>query len=254
MTQKIQKFLQKHKIETTDIKYILRQQDQTLIYLLDQEPVSTYLSARIIVEHLKPGYLISVNKSVYLNTHFVINIDKNLYTMIDNRKFKGRYHKTEEQKQFEYKWKSTKNSPDFSSNYLSHLTIFDDCPVGFCIIEIVFDKEGSGVDFIFRYCNRKMEEIEEIPVEEMVGHSFRSLFHGDGLKWLASYTDVAMNNTQKTIHAYSPGLNKYLSVYCFQVKERFCGCFVLNAAETAKDILSRIQSVSTLSLSLKRKK
>ena len=31
----------------------------------------------------------------------------------------------------------------------------------------LFDAGGHGVDFIFRYCNKHMEVVEGIPVEEM---------------------------------------------------------------------------------------
>ena len=35
-------------------------------------------------------------------------------------------------------------------------------PVAYCVIELVFDAEGHGVDFVFRYCNKQMEVVEGI--------------------------------------------------------------------------------------------
>jgi len=29
-------------------------------------------------------------------------------------------------------------------------------PLAFCVIELVFDANGRGVDFVFRYCNEEM--------------------------------------------------------------------------------------------------
>ncbi|NME44836.1 hypothetical protein HF861_08060 [Faecalicoccus pleomorphus] len=88
-----------------------------------------------------------------------------------------------------------------------------------------------------------MESIEELSIDEMVNHSFFYLFPNDGLKWVACYADSAINGTQKVIHEYSPSLDKYLSVYCFQVKERFCGCIVFDSEEMVKDILSSVNPV-----------
>lgn len=247
---KIQKFLKKNQVEVSDIKYILRQKGQTLLYLFDKEPLTTYIPAKTIVDGLVPDMFIHINKGVYLNSHFVINIEKNIYTMVDNHKFEGRKRLTQKQKDFHYQWRSMKNAPDFTGSLLSDLSAFDDCPLGFCIIEIVFNDDGSGIDFIFRYCNKKMESIEGLSIDQMVDHSFYKLFHGDGLKWLASYVDVAMNNTQKIIHEYSPKLKKHLSVYCFQVRERFCGCIVFDSADVIKDIFSHIQPTSDSSFSV----
>lgn len=53
-------------------------------------------------------------------------------------------------------------------------------PLAFCIIELVFDAEGHGVDFVFRYCNDEMAVVEGIPVSEMLNRSFYEVFeNGD---------------------------------------------------------------------------
>ena len=44
----------------------------------------------------------------------------------------------------------------------------DEMPLAYCVIELVFDEDGHGVDFIFRYCNKEMAVVEGVPVEEML--------------------------------------------------------------------------------------
>lgn len=57
-------------------------------------------------------------------------------------------------------------------------------PLAFCVIELVFNEDGRGVDFIFRYCNAEMEKVEGVPVEEMLNRSFYEVFRNGDKKWL----------------------------------------------------------------------
>ena len=59
-------------------------------------------------------------------------------------------------------------------------------PLAFCIIELVFDAEGHGVDFVFRYCNDEMAVVEGIPVSEMLNRSFYEVFENGDKKWLVA--------------------------------------------------------------------
>lgn len=52
----------------------------------------------------------------------------------------------------------------------------DEMPLAYCVIELVFDEDGHGVDFIFRYCNKEMTVVEGVPVEEMLNRSFLKYF------------------------------------------------------------------------------
>ena len=45
-------------------------------------------------------------------------------------------------------------------------SIMDEMPLAYCVIELVFDEDGHGVDFIFRYCNKEMAVVEGVPVAE----------------------------------------------------------------------------------------
>ncbi|MCB5755966.1 hypothetical protein LIR06_13735 [Mediterraneibacter faecis] len=63
-------------------------------------------------------------------------------------------------------------------------------PLAFCIIELVFDAQGHGVDFVFRYCNDEMAVVEGVPVSEMLNRSFYEVFENGDKKWLVTYACV----------------------------------------------------------------
>ena len=72
-------------------------------------------------------------------------------------------------------------------SFFEKCCILDDMPVAYCVIELVFDEDGHGVVFVFRYCNKHMEAVEDIHVEEMLNRSFYEVFKNGDRKWLISY-------------------------------------------------------------------
>lgn len=100
-------------------------------------------------------------------------------------------------------------------------------PVAYYVIELVFDEDGHGVDFVFRYCNKHMKVVEGIPVEEMLNRSFYEVFKNGDRKWLIAYADVALNGVQRTLHDYSPEIDKNLTIYCYQPQPGYCACVLV---------------------------
>ena len=100
------------------------------------------------------------------------------------------------------------------------------CPIAFCVIELVFSEEGHGIDFVFRYCNKEMEVLEGVPVEQMVNRSFYEVFpHGDK-KWVIPYAEVALNGKKRILQDYSPEIDKNITVRCYQPEQGYCACIL----------------------------
>ena len=112
-------------------------------------------------------------------------------------------------------------------SFFEKCSILDDMPVAYCVIELVFDEDGHGVDFVFRYCNKHMKVVEGIPVEEMLNRSFYEVFKNGDRKWLIAYADVALNGVQRTLHDYSPEIDKNLTIYCYQPQPGYCACVLV---------------------------
>ena len=99
--------------------------------------------------------------------------------------------------------------------------------LAFRIIELVFDAEGHGVDFVFRYCNDEMAVVEGVPVSEMLNRSFYEVFENGDKKWLVTYADVALNGNKHILQDYSPEIDKTLTIYCFQPAPGYCACVLI---------------------------
>ena len=118
-------------------------------------------------------------------------------------------------------------SEDSSLQLFDHCSFLNDMPLAFCIIELVFDANGHGVDFVFRYCNDEMSVVEGVPVSEMLNRSFYEVFENGDKKWLVTYADVALNGNKHILHDYSPEIDKTLTIYCFQPASGYCACVLI---------------------------
>lgn len=114
--------------------------------------------------------------------------------------------------------------------------VLDNMPLAFCVIELVFNEDNAGVDFIFRYCNKQMEIVEGKSINEMLNHSFYKVFPHADKKWLVAYSEVAVTGKSTTFKDYSPEIDKDLLIMCFQPVEGFCAC-VLNPIENVSKLI-----------------
>ena len=72
-----------------------------------------------------------------------------------------------------------------------------------------------------------MDVVENTPLNEMVNHSFYAVFKNGDRKWLITYADIALNGGQRTLHDYSPEIDKTLTIYCYQPQPGYCACVLV---------------------------
>ena len=152
--------------------------------------------------------------------------------MTDGSVFQGRKRNISQHKHFRQalglsKEQNEKTEKIIPLELLEKYSILNDMPLAFCVIELVFDANGRGVDFVFRYCNEEMAVVEGIPVSEMLNNSFYEVFENGDKKWLVTYADVALNGKKVILHDYSPEIGKDLTIYCFQPHPGYCACILL---------------------------
>lgn len=194
------KWLEKHELSAENILYLYRQSRRTVFHREDGEEFTPFAPLQVLLALLPEADFLRINKGVAVNRARIINIDTDgVYTMSDGRTF------------------------------LEKCTLLNEMPLAYCVIELVFNAEGHGVDFIFRYCNAEMAVMEGVPVEKMLNRSFYEVFRNGDKKWLVAYADVALNGTKRILHDYSPEIGKYLTIYCYQPTPGFCACVLQKA-------------------------
>ena len=226
-------FFERKNIDIANILYLTRQNPHTKITFFDGKEILTEIPVKEIAIYLPDEEFVNITKGVLLRKSQIVNIsDDGLYTMTDGSVFQGRKRNISQHKQLRQalglsKEQNEKAEKMIPLELLEKCSILNDMPLAFCVIELVFDANGRGVDFVFRYCNEEMAVVEGIPVSEMLNNSFYEVFKNGDKKWLVTYADVALNGTKVILHDYSPEIGKDLSIYCFQPHPGYCACILI---------------------------
>ncbi len=241
MEGKILKYFKKNHIQIENIKYLTREDSKTCIHLLNDKTFFTYITIKDFFSSLEAHDFICVNKGIIVAKKQINFIEDGIYHMSDGSTFQGRKRTVAAHKRLnETLHQSIADNLQTVSDIQNRFSILDNMPIAFCVIELVFNNDGHGMDFVFRYCNRQMEVIEGKTIEEMMNHSFFSVFPNADKKWLVAYTDVAVNGNARYIRDYSPEIEKEIFVRCYQPLEGFCACLLspvddLNKAQPANN-------------------
>lgn len=122
-------------------------------------------------------------------------------------------------------------SPVENNDYGEYYKVFDSMPFAFADIEMVFDDEFKAVDWIFRYGNEALAELEKTPLKKIIGSSFSSIFPNMDAKWLGSYERAALFGETLKIIDYSPEIDAYLDIICFPTFKGHCGCILFDISK-----------------------
>ena len=226
-------FFERKNIDIANILYLTRQNPHTKITFFDGKEILTAIPVKEIAIYLPDEEFVNITKGILLRKSQIVNIsDDGLYTMTDGSVFQGRKRNISQHKQLRQalglsKEQDAKAEKMIPLELLEKCSILNDMPLAFCVIELVFDANGRGVDFVFRYCNEEMAVVEGISVSEMLNNSFYEVFENGDKKWLVTYADVALNGTKVILHDYSPEIGKDLSIYCFQPHPGYCACILI---------------------------
>lgn len=226
-------FFERKNIDISNILYLTRQNPLTKITFLDGKEILTAIPVKEIAIYLPDEEFVNITKGILLRKSQIVNIsDDGLYAMTDGSVFQGRKRNTSQHKQLRQalglsKEQNEKTEKMIPLELLEKCSILNDMPLAFCVIELVFDANGRGVDFVFRYCNEEMAVVEGIPVSEMLNNSFYEVFENGDKKWLVTYADVALNGKKVILHDYSPEIGKDLTIYCFQPHPGYCACILI---------------------------
>ncbi len=228
----LQRFFKRNKIEIEKILYIYHHDRKTVVCHEPGREIFSSAPLQEVLAFLPEEDFISISRNAIVRRDKILNISHDgVYTMLDGKTFQGRtrYLSTHRRlkKEMESGIKKAGKANPHPLSFLEKCSILDDMPVAYCVIELTFDEDGHGVDFIFRYCNKYMEVVEGIPVEDMLNRSFYEVFKNGDRKWLVSYADVALNGSKRTLSDYSPEIDKNLTIYCYQPEPGFCACVLV---------------------------
>lgn len=168
----------KKKIRIADILYIIKSEYLSLIHLIDGDILQTITPIYELKEMLGDD-CIEVKKGCIVSVSAITNIKDKIYLCngeaIDftARRRKAVRQEWREKQKMMIDEINGQNPPRTDEEYHKYYEICDKFPFAFTDIEMVFNEKRRAVDWIFRYGNEALAELEGVPLKEMIGSTFQ---------------------------------------------------------------------------------
>lgn len=223
-------------LEIDHILYVAMKRNDAYIHTAKDKVYSVRMTLTELMDRLGDEFLL-VHRSVLVSARAIHKIDDKIYLSNGEELDYVVRKKKALQKQFQEIQRriihgfDTADVPLTKEEYMEYYRSFDYMSIAFTDIEMVFDEENNAVDWIFRYGNQALAELEKVPLEQLIGKSFGSIFKNMDSKWLRSYERVTLYGEKREIIDYSPEIDTYLKIICFPTFKGHCGCILFNVSE-----------------------
>ena len=226
---RIARILKRNHFSSEDILYLTHEGQRTVFHLQDSRTIPTPIPLKRVVACFPASDFWSIQKGIVVARRYVISIEgKGQYTMSDGAQFQGRGRNPAEHKrraeQLQVLPARQQGVDHIPYDLLDRCKLMDRSPVAFCVIELVFARDGRGIDFVFRYCNKAMEPLSGLSIQQMLNRSFYEAFPDGDRRLIVPYADVAMNGSDRVLSDFSPMAQKHLRIICFQPETGYCAC------------------------------
>lgn len=246
MESKIARFLEKHSILPEEIKYIVREEGETVVYTIDDRKVRTYHPVKEFRAYLPVEDFLYPNKGIVAAASQIVSLKDGGYEMTDGRVFKCRVHNSQLHdsrllnlgRQFEHAHVVEETCNSFS--------MLDKFPLPVCVLELDMEEGNFNANFLLRYSNAAALAYEGLDWEQVKERSVSELITFTDVKWMVIFMDVALNDSVRTIVHYDKRRDIFIKMYCFQPLQGYCAC-VLTELES-RDALEEEHFVSETDL------
>ncbi|HPG38903.1 MAG TPA: PAS domain S-box protein [bacterium] len=94
--------------------------------------------------------------------------------------------------------------------------LFNSSLSGIALHEIVLDKSGKPIDYIFLEANTAFEQLTGLPVKKIIGKKVTEVIPGiEKSPFIQKYGQVALTGKPISFEQFAPGINKYYKINAF---------------------------------------
>ena len=224
-------------IPITSILYVIMKKQDAYVHISDGSVLKTRMTFNEFIEVLGDDF-IRIHRGCLVSAKAIHSVDQ-LITLSNGDSLEySAQHREEIIGKFRQKQRSiveglmNNDNPTENDEYHEHYKCFDNIPIAFTDIEMVFNDESHAVDWIFRYGNEALARLENCPLDKLIGSSFGSIFENMDTKWLRSYERAVLYGETLELIDYSPEIGKYLRIICFPTFKGHCGCMLFDICDT----------------------
>lgn len=113
-------------------------------------------------------------------------------------------------------------------------SVYDKSPFAFAVIHIVTGEKGLPEGIAFDYKNEALARLEQRSPDDPNGMQTNYLYDRAHAKRLRLYCDVAFDGGTMGCTEYSPLVDKYIHIQCYQLAYGCCGLLLVDVTERTK--------------------
>ena len=239
MEEKTITFISERKTYTlpvTSILYIMMKKQDAYVHVSDGSVLKTRMTFAEFQKELGEDF-IRIHRGCLVSAKAIHSVNQLLTLSNGDSLEYSALHREEIIEKFHRKQRiiveelMTNDNPTVDDEYHEHYKCFDNIPVAFADIEMVFNEDSQAVDWIFRYGNDALARLENCPLDKLIGSSFGSIFNNMDSKWLRSYERAVLYGETLELIDYSPEIDKFLRIICFPTFKGHCGCMLFDICD-----------------------
>lgn len=221
----VQADYRKAQIPVDDIVHITVEGRKTKITRSDGSAVRTNKSLKDVYADLPDETFSNINRGIVVSKRYIKDEKDGIITMTDGTEFRRRVRSDRAPKP-QKKKPVHPDAPHIQCPASALGQWLDQLPMPMLIMELVYGKAGSGMDFLVRYCNREMARLEGVTPQDIRDGSVSVLPNIGSAKWMAVFADVALSGSSRVIEDALEGSERYMQLRCFQPQPGFCACIL----------------------------
>ena len=208
----VQSDYHKVKVPVDDIQYITIEGRKTKITRADGRAICTNRSLRDVYGELSDELFTSINRGIVVSK----GEKDGVVTMKDGTTFRRRVRPDRSAKRIKPDAAQAICPADTLGQWIGAL------PMPICVMEVVYGRRSRGAEFLLRYCNRALEQLEDVTLSEVRDKPLEQLPGMGEQKWLTVFVDVAINGSFRVLETPWRDGEKFVRLHCYQPQPGFC--------------------------------
>lgn len=224
---------QKTELPVDTVLYAIVTDKLCTIHLTEGNTLTLFLTVSALLPMLPAGDFIQISRSCIVSLRHIQNIDDHYVTMSDSAQLPYSQRK---KAPLLYAFRTyLANRPlseiaeDKAEDFISEFRCFDQCPFAFCIIEVYAQDPQLPGNFIFRYANEAMAQLENLPLNMILNFPVQTVLQDGIVNELPTFAHVALTGESANLYRYGAFSNEVLHMMCYQPRYGYCACFVAPA-------------------------
>lgn len=211
-----------------EILYITIEGRKTKITRADGRAICTNRSLRDVYGELSDELFASINRGIVVSKKFIKSEKDGIVTMTDGATFRRRVRADRSVKRPKNGDEKALCPADTLAQWLGGL------PIPVCVMEVVYGRRTRGAEFLLRYCNGAMEQLEGVSLSDMRDKPLEQLPGVGDKKWLGIFVDVAINGSSRVLETPWQDGSRYVRLCCYQPQPGFCALALVDLTKENK--------------------